>query len=221
MLNIVIVTARRKILEAAEFLYSFFGNFVYTLNKIPQSFGEKNMQRIIILLTILFLFANTVLSSPLIFKVTKEINTKDLIELGSFDATKYKQIRIGVKFTSTNPDSVESTPAYRLLVSTRVELIVKLAELEMSFRENHPEILSTQKKIDKIEDEVANLAKLQNEELKRTIKILGVEGKDEILLYSSDGKNTSFSTILESPPSKIIIKAKGEGNYSLYVWASQ
>lgn len=179
------------------------------------------MQRTIILLASLFFFANTVFSSPLIFKAIKEINTKDLIELGSFDATKYKQIRIGVNFISAKSNSIENTSAYAQLVAKRAELSAKLETLKLTLKEKHPDVIRTGNEIDKINDEIEKLVNSQKEKLSQTIEIVGIEGKDEIPLYSFDEKNKSFSIVLDSPPSKISIKAKGEGKYSLYVWASQ
>lgn len=44
----------------------------------------------------IFVFAFITYASPLIFKTTKPIRSKAFIELGSFDATKYKQLRFAV-----------------------------------------------------------------------------------------------------------------------------
>jgi len=62
------------------------------------------MKKFLILILLITFSANTSLGSPLIFKITKEISAKDLIELGSFDATKYRQIRIGIKVISASKE---------------------------------------------------------------------------------------------------------------------
>lgn len=173
-----------------------------------------------ILLILLLFFVNNVFSSPLIFKVTKEINTQDLIELGSFDATKYKQIRIGVNFTSIKSDSIENNSSYAQLVIKRVELIAKLESFRRIYNEQNPTVIATSNEIVKVNNDIENLAELLKA-LSQKIEIVGIEGKDEIPLYSLNGKNTSFSIVLDTPPSKVSIKVKGKGSYSLYVWASQ
>lgn len=57
------------------------------------------MKRITILLLSLFFFAISVFSSPLVFKATKEIKNASIsnfAELISFNAIKYKQVRIAL-----------------------------------------------------------------------------------------------------------------------------
>ena len=53
------------------------------------------MKAIFSLLIILALVFN-ISASPLIFKIQKEIKFGEFVELGMFDASKYKQIRIAV-----------------------------------------------------------------------------------------------------------------------------
>jgi hypothetical protein len=113
--------------------------------------------KILLSFALIFIFAFNSFGSPLIFKITKEINSKnDYVELGTFDALKYKQIRIRITFKPKKPDDS------------------KLGE----------------------------------------ITIYGIQGDDEIPISGNMGE------VIDSPPAKIKVKVKGEGTYSLYVWAS-
>ena len=176
------------------------------------------MKKILILI-FLFIFAvNNSFGSPLVFKVTKEIDTKDFIELGSFDATKYRQIRIGIKVVSNDENAdIKNTPAYAQLIQRRAELKGKLENLKLSFNERHPEVIKTQNDIDKIEDAIAELNALKSVKTSG-VSISAIEGKDEIILSGFEEINLNHSIIIDSPPSKIIVKVSGKGTYSLYVW---
>lgn len=110
-----------------------------------------------ILLSFLLIFISVFNSfgSPLVFKVAKDIDSKsEFVELGVFDATKYKQIRIRI---TLKPEPLD------------------IGSYEFA--------------------------------------ILGVESGDEFLISSR------ASEVIDSPPSKIKIKVRGQGKFSLYVWA--
>ena len=119
----------------------------------------------ILTLFLFFIFAQNLFAAPLVFKLTKEINHKkdinfetEFVELGTFDAIKYKQIRIGISFKPTTSENV------------------------------------------------------------RDFVIYGVEGENEIFLISSDiAKNYVKDLVIDSPPSKIRIKVRGNGIFTLYV----
>ena len=177
------------------------------------------MKEFLILILLVTFAANNSFGSPLIFKVTKEINAKDLIELGSFDATKYRQIRISIKviYTSNELSTIKDTPAYSQLIVKRAELKAKLDNLKLTLKEQHPEVIATQNNIDKINDEIAKLAAVEVD-LTSTVSILGVDIKDEILLSSFTERNLNRSIVIDSPPSKISVKVLGKGTYTLYVW---
>lgn len=170
-------------------------------------------------LILLFIFAvNNSFGSPLIFKTTKEIDTKDFIELGSFDATKYRQIRIGIKVVSNDENAdMKNSSAYAQLIQKRAELTAKLQNLKTIYKERHPEVLVTQNQIDEINDEIARLNRLSSEKVSG-VSISGVEGKEEIILFSFEEINLNRSIVIDSPPAKISVKIFGKGLYSLYVW---
>ena len=167
---------------------------------------------LIIVLLFIFTTSNS-LGSPLVFKLTKEINTKDLIELGSFDAAKYRQIRIGIKFTSISEDPSDIRIAQ--LTLKRKLLIDELESLKTIYKANNPKVIEAQNKIDIINDEVKEF---HIAESTSSVSILGVEGKDEIVLSNFTERNLNHSIIIDSPPSKISVKVSGKGIYSLYVW---
>ena len=176
------------------------------------------MKKFLILILLTAFAVNDSLGSPLLFKVTKEINSKDLTELGVFDATKYRQIRIGIKIISVKSDAIQNTPTYVQLVQKREELRVKLEKLQSTLRDKHPDIVATKNEIDKLNDEIE---KLVQSDQSWAVGIFGVEGRDEILLSnitSSDNNSLKYSMIIDSPPSKISVKVSGKGIFTVYVW---
>ena len=173
------------------------------------------MNKFLIIILLFVFLVNDSLGSPLVFKVTKEIDTRDFIELGSFDATKYRQIRIGIKAISIGKE-IEETK-YAQLIQKRAELTVKLQNLKALYREKHPEVVDTKNQIDKVNEEISEFINLKVEKTS-SVLISGIEGMDEINLFSFDEINLNRSIIIDSPLSKISVKILGKGKYSLYVW---
>ncbi len=56
--------------------------------------------KILPLVIVLVLLVHTSMASPLVFKVTKEVNTNESTEIAVFDTSKYKQIRIGLSVSN-------------------------------------------------------------------------------------------------------------------------
>lgn len=173
------------------------------------------MKKLLILVLLFIFAANNSFGSPLVFKVIKEVDTKDLTELASFDATKYRQIRIGIKAISTNKKIDESK--YAQLIQKRAELTAKLQNLKLTLIDKHPSVIAAQNEIDKTNDEIEEINSLKSGKI-LNVSIFGVDGKDEILLFNFEEGNINRSIIVDSPPSKITVKVSGKGMYSLYVW---
>jgi len=177
------------------------------------------MKKLSILFFLLITQASAMFGSPLIFKVTKSLNAKDSIELGSFDATKYRQIRIGIKVSSSSDTSKISssrdTSAEELarLTQKRVELDGQLRNLREKYTDSYIKIIEIKQEIAKIDDEIKEMEKFLS-----VINIFGIEGVDELLLYELTGRGLNRSFVIDTPPSKISVKVSGTGIYSLYVW---
>lgn len=54
---------------------------------------------------------------------------------------------------------IEDTPAYGQLIQKRAELTAKLEKYKLQYREKHPDVVDTQTQIDKVNEELAALAK--------------------------------------------------------------
>ncbi len=173
------------------------------------------MKRNILLFGIIIFAVIDAFGSPLLFKATKEINSKGLVELGSFDASKYRQIRIGVKTTdrvqtsstTKNVAEIQLNFAKRELQRSE-ELLEKGVISSADYNRVKEQVEIAQRNYDNA-DEIAYPALI----------ILGLESLDEILVTSFDEKgNFTRSVVIDSPPSKISVKVSGKGKYMLYVW---
>jgi peptidoglycan hydrolase CwlO-like protein len=168
------------------------------------------MKKLSILFFLLTIQPFGIFGSPLIFKVTKSLNAQDSIELGSFDATKYRQIRIGIKVNSSRDTSDEK---FARLTKKRFELDGQLRDLREKYTDSYIKIIETQNEIAKVNDEIKEMEKTLS-----VINIFGIEGVDELLLYELTGRGINRSFVIDTPPSKISVKVSGTGIYSLYVW---
>lgn len=176
------------------------------------------MKKITILFLLVGFFTSNILSSPLLFKVNKKITTGGL-ELATFDASKYRQIRIGVKAISMdNSQTVKELPAYSQLIQKRAELLSELERMLKVFKEGHPQIVAKKNEINKINEEIESLEKSINEQLAPKVTILAAEDKDTIILEKFEEKDINRSIVIDSPPSKINIIFDGKGIYSVYIW---
>lgn len=62
--------------------------------------------------------------------------------------------------------------------------------------------------------------KVKPDSVSQRVNIYAVEDNQEIFLFSAMDKDLSFSTVIDVPPSKIKLSARGNGIYSIYVWGS-
>lgn len=164
-------------------------------------------------LFLVFVFAVNSFSSPLIFKATKEITTNEVIELASFDASKYKQIRIGLKainrirLESKDGALEELNSAKRNLTSTE-ELLKAGVRSRANFDEAQNRLIEAQKAYDSSVDKI------------ETAGVYALEESNEILLFGFN-EILNHSIIIDNPPSKVSIKGYGKGTYKIYVWGIQ
>jgi len=156
-------------------------------------------------------------TSPLLFKTTKEVTTTAIVELGSFDSTRFRQLRIVVQLTNK--------PKARQAISKDSTL----TELNASKRElRRSEELLQQGVISRSDyDQSAERLKIAQANYDNALEIvfppimiLGLEGNEEIPLVSFDGESSTNSIVIDSPPSRIRVNVFGKGTYKLFVWAS-
>lgn len=107
----------------------------------------------------------------------KEILMTELGRVQDSIQTLNSQIRLienfGEKETQdavNQASRVEDTPAYGQLIQKRAELSGKLENLKKQYRDKHPEIIQTQTDINKINDELQELAKNNDKRVRQTLQ---------------------------------------------------
>jgi polysaccharide chain length determinant protein (PEP-CTERM system associated) len=65
-----------------------------------------------------------------------------------------------------NSSQIEDTPAYAALIAKRADLSARLEKLKAQYREKHPDVVDTKIQIEKVNDEIANLAKNSDKRVK-------------------------------------------------------
>mgnify|MGYP001567333182 CR=1 FL=1 len=173
------------------------------------------------LLIFILVFINVLnsLASPLIFKSQKEITTVGVFELGVFDTTKYKQIRIGINRIKNSPTKEQVEMA-----KSKAEIEVNAARRELI---RAVELLEkgviSKLEYDQAKDRLEKAEvyfRIPVEVISLNISLYAVENGEEIFLIDLDKKSNSQSFVLDTPPSKIVVKVSGQGKYSLFVWGT-
>jgi hypothetical protein len=124
----------------------------------------KRALLLIAVFSLLLVNVQRVNASPLVYTVTKEIESEGFVDLGLFDTSKYKQIRINVQRAR---DKSASRSDYEF-----------------------------------------------------SVLIAAVEKDTETKIVQSDGY-IDFSSIVDTPPTKIKVEVRGRGTFRLFIWASQ
>lgn len=168
------------------------------------------MTKILATILSLLLISNLAFGSPLIYKVSKTIASDEITEVGTFDALKYRQIRIGIKV-----DNTAAVSKYYELSKKRQDLETELYSLKSKYTDEHPKVREIKQEISNLDKEIRSLGKIYP-----TILISGVEGQEQIPLFELRKESLTNTFLIESPPSKISIKVEGKGNYSFFVWGS-
>jgi hypothetical protein len=173
------------------------------------------MKKIILLVLLIICGLTNAISSPLIFKVTKEVNSSGLFELGIFDSVKYRQIRIGIKTI----DRVENSPITKAVAEVNLSMAKRESVrgkklLDDGFiSASEYNILSEKVRTAQLDNDNAG------EMIYPALSVFGLENADAILLTSFDDKgNLNRSFLIDTPPSKISVKVSGKGIYTLYIW---
>jgi hypothetical protein len=73
---------------------------------IAKTIIQLSLGRIVVILLTICVFADAGLSSPLLFKAVRTIDSAEYVELGSIEASRLTQIRIGVNIASTKKSAV-------------------------------------------------------------------------------------------------------------------
>jgi hypothetical protein len=160
-----------------------------------------------VVLLLIFTVSNS-FGAPLVFKITKDVTKIGLVEIGNFDAIKFKQIRLAVKISERQ--IITSSKE-----SAKFELAIAKSDL------TRKEKLLASGDVSRADyDSAVERVKLAQQAYDNngTVSIFGVENGDEILLAEIEEGTANRTVIIDSPPSKISVKTSGTGNYSLYVW---
>ena len=174
------------------------------------------MKKYILTLAVLFCCIWDVQGAALIFKAeaTVEQGEKHVV-LGSFDASKYRQIRIAV-IATINADQ-------RIVSKTDAKLRLEMAQRTLKSNEDlFQKGLISKSDYDRYADDVRKAQDDLNraEDIAGTsAEVYGFEGTDLIWLAgTANEKGFSFSNVIDSPPPRVTVKVGGRGVYRLYVW---
>jgi len=170
------------------------------------------MKKFLALALIIVFAATGAFGSPLIFKIKKEITAAGVVELANFDATKYKQIRIGVKVSYLEKSASIIAAETELTLANeelkRNQRLLETGDVPKSYYDLAAErVRNAQRAYDNIKTNSST-----------SVNIFGVENGDEILLAVLEMGNIARSVVIDSPSSKISVKVAAKGTYSLYVW---
>ena len=116
------------------------------------------MKRVLFTLAAVLLLFTNAQSAPLVFQTSKQVEGAEFVELANFDASKYRQIRIGI----TDDKAFESI-----------------------------------------------------------LNIFAVENNQEMLMEQIKGTFLRHTILIDSPPSRISFRVRGEGTYHLFIWAKE
>ncbi len=161
--------------------------------------------------------AENLYASTLIFKTTKEVTSTDLIDLGIFDTSKYGQIRVTIKQANKLIDSPPLTKAI-------AEIDLNLAQREVKrLKELLPKGVISRLEYDNAEYKL-EIAQANYDNAVETvyppISIYGIEGTEEILIATFDGKSIINTIVIDTPPTKISVRVFGRNTYKLFAWGS-
>jgi len=149
------------------------------------------------------------LASPLVFRVSKSISSKDFVELGGFDASKFRQIRISLKVLTpsgnlpVSKETAERELAYAKSDFTRTERLFK-------------DGLVSKSNLDSATERLRNAQDMVDSSF--SAEIVGVVGEDEVPVLSIDEKSVRTSIVIDTPPNLIRVKVKGNGAFTFIAW---
>lgn len=167
-------------------------------------------------------------ASPLIFKATREVTSTDLVELGSFDASKYRQVRIAVKVRNrvsilSKGNALSELEFAKLELNAAEVAFKRVKALLESGSASRAELEAPEERVRLAQERVRKAQAAYDNAIENvypTVSIYAVEGTEELLIASFDGNTLTHSLVIESPPAKISIKVFGKGTYKVFAWAS-
>jgi hypothetical protein len=175
-------------------------------------------------LSILLALTLSMHASPLLFKTTKEIKTDTSEEITVFDASKYKNLRIGIHILGSDPMNCVNVRSKSMLLrdlemlrssALRAEEQVKPGVPSTGFPRNSPERIRTELA------EKEEAYKKAKEFPCANTSIMVVEADDEFRLDQmppvSMSNGIAFYSIM-TPPQKLKIVGHGAALYKIYIW---
>jgi hypothetical protein len=149
------------------------------------------MKKLLPLSIWVFVFIQNVVAAPLVFKTIFEVTSEtEVTTIATIDTAKYKQIRIGIKFLNEENTVIQSA------LKKAEELYRKKELTEIAYRRLTND--------------------LNSRFISTDISFYALEELHEMIIPTTN----NIGVVIDSPPSKIVIKAKGRGAYRVYVWAT-
>jgi hypothetical protein len=148
---------------------------------------------------ILFSFQQ-LFASPLVFKATKAVTTNELIELGSFDATKYRQIRIAVKLMDRPQNLVLLKKSLALIELNSAQR--ELKRQQELFQRGVISKASYDLSEQIVQDAQANYD-IALENVYPPVTFVGFDDGEDILLGAFEKLTSANSIVIDSPPTRI------------------
>lgn len=157
-----------------------------------------------------FAFVLNSFGAPLVFKITKKIESKEFVELATVDASKFRQIRVLIKRVEGSDQYVSPELSNRLF-QAKVDLDFKKRLLRDN-RSTQEEVNSLEKNVNDLQSELDKIKNFQT-----AVEIYTIEDGESILLLTQ----TENHSVIDSPPSKIQVMIKGSGTYKLFIYGTQ
>jgi hypothetical protein len=170
------------------------------------------MKRICFSILFFFFAISSVFSSPLLFKVNKELTANGVFELGVLDTARFRQVRIGIKVSKWEGSESKAIAEIELNAGKREmrrneELLSSGVVSKAMYDRSVERVKAAQIAYDKAQEIIYP-----------AIGIYGLENGEEILLAEVNKGNVNTSILIDIPPSKISVKGSGKGTYSIYIW---
>ena len=122
----------------------------------------------------------------------------------------FKQIRIGIKLTGGVSKTETGNKSIELNRS-QTNLSFDLQKIKPTLQSGNPALALKQGELDKVEKEIKDL----NDQ---GVYLSMVENTDELPFNFVSNADLAMPFLIDTPPTKLKISAKGRGKYTVYVW---
>lgn len=156
-------------------------------------------------------------ASPLIARITKDVTSDTQVELGSFDASRYRQIRIVVKISRADKMPCEeilhkSAIATRLSTANRdYERVKRLVQSGIS---TNSDLADAQNRLEQAQAD----AKAAREYPCSFVLVRGGEPDEMAELQKLGSPSSPLTQVFDSPPTRLSFFGAGEGKYTILIY---